>query len=324
MKASTGWLSRKRRREAAYQRGYEDGLAAATASSDPIAYLRHGEQTCVQNVPFGAMWISGKDDPRSFPVYDRPQPGPSIAVRALKPFATDADIYDGEDIDDGEKSFNDNITVGDLRRARTALAALSEQAQDVADSAFQAIANERLRQIGKGYDAAHDDRHVAGEIISATWGASARLWDAQECSVSGDIAGYKKYLIQAAAQIVAEYGRVERAAAPAKQEQDQKPLDLNITKEWFEKRAALEGDHEIGAGRRKLTASIDPTPEELAELHRLAHRIPKGWRLVPEDATDEMISAALKVDWSNEDEAGAAHNVWHAMIAAATRQGRDK
>lgn len=96
--------------------------------------------------------------------------------------------------------------------------ALTAQVQDVADSAFQAIADERLRQIRKGYDAAHDDRHVAGEIISATWGASARLWDAQECAVSGDIAGYKKYLIQAAAQIVAEYGRVERAAAPAKQE----------------------------------------------------------------------------------------------------------
>ncbi len=96
--------------------------------------------------------------------------------------------------------------------------ALSAHAQDVAESAFQAIADERLRQIGKGYDAAHDDRHVAGEIISATWGASARLWDAQECAVSGDIAGYKKYLVQAAAQIVAEYGRVERAAAPAKQE----------------------------------------------------------------------------------------------------------
>jgi hypothetical protein len=59
-------------------------------------------------------------------------PAPSVAVRALKPFATDADIYDGQDIDDGEKSFNDNITVGDLRRARAAYAALSAQVQDVA------------------------------------------------------------------------------------------------------------------------------------------------------------------------------------------------
>lgn len=46
---------------------------------------------------------------------------------ALKPFATDADIYDGQDISDGEKSFNDNVTVGDLRRAR---ALIKEQKKD--------------------------------------------------------------------------------------------------------------------------------------------------------------------------------------------------
>ncbi|MFK3847884.1 hypothetical protein ACI2J5_00090 [Agrobacterium pusense] len=126
-------------------------------------------------------------------------PAPSVAVKALEWI-----------VQHPEES---NASVWDVAKN-----ALSAQVQDVADSAFQAIADERLRQIGKGYDAAHDDRHVAGEIISATWGASARLWDAQECAVSGDIAGYKKYLIQAAAQIVAEYGRVERAAAPAKQE----------------------------------------------------------------------------------------------------------
>ena len=73
---------------------------------------------------------------------------------------------------------------------------------------------------------------------------------------------------------------------------ESKPLDLNITKEWFEKRAALESDHEIGVGRRKLTASIDPTGEELAELHRLAHRIPEGWQLVPIEPTQEMCEAA--------------------------------
>ncbi len=72
MKPSSGWLSRKRRREAAYQRGFEAGQATATVSREPIAYLRHGEKTFVQNVPFGAMWISDKDDPRAFPVYDCP------------------------------------------------------------------------------------------------------------------------------------------------------------------------------------------------------------------------------------------------------------
>jgi hypothetical protein len=36
----------------------------------------------------------------------------------------------------------------------------------------------------------------------------------------------------------------------------------------------------------------------------------------PEDATPEMVAAALKVDWSHEDEEGVVHNVWHAMCAA--------
>lgn len=47
--------------------------------------------------------------------------------------------------------------------------------------------------------------------------------------------------------------------------EESRPLELNITKEWFERRAALEGDHEIGAGFRKLTAPIDPTSAPVAE-----------------------------------------------------------
>ncbi len=42
-----------------------------------------------------------------------------------------------------------------------------------------------------------------------------------------------------------------------------------------------------------------------------------GWWLAPDDATEEMIAAALKVDWSNENEAAAAHNIWHAMRSAS-------
>lgn len=62
-----------------------DQLEAAIRSAEPVAWLRHGEETPVQNVPFGAMWISDKDDPRSFPVYDCPQqPAPSVAVKALE------------------------------------------------------------------------------------------------------------------------------------------------------------------------------------------------------------------------------------------------
>jgi hypothetical protein len=45
-------------------------------------------------------------------------------------------------------------------------------------------------------------------------------------------------------------------------------MKLDITKEWFEKRAAIEGDLDIGAGRR--TSTINLTPEEIAELEQLA------------------------------------------------------
>ncbi|UVV66556.1 hypothetical protein [Brucella anthropi] len=33
------------------------------------------------------------------------------------------------------------------------------------------------------------------------------------------------------------------------------------------------------------------------------------------DATDEMVDAALAVDWDNEDERATVHNIWHAMTA---------
>ncbi|MGV1985647.1 hypothetical protein ACQZ5N_03435 [Agrobacterium sp. 22-221-1] len=52
------------------------------------------------------------------------------------------------------------------------------------------------------------------------------------------------------------------------------------------------------------------------DVHRFG-ALQEGWQLVPEDATDEMVSAALKVDWGNEDEEGVAHDIWHAMVAAA-------
>lgn len=85
------------------------------------------------------------------------------------------------------------------------------------------------------------------------------------------------------------------ASALSAQVQDlaeRKPVDLNITKEWFEKRAALEGDHEIGAGRLKLMAGIDPSSEEGVDLHLLAYTVPEGWQLVPIEPTQEMCEAA--------------------------------
>ncbi|TQN55356.1 DUF551 domain-containing protein [Agrobacterium tumefaciens] len=89
------------------------------------------------------------------------------------------------------------------------------------------------------------------------------------------------------------YAVIKREEAALSKVPVPKPLDLKITQDWFEKRAALEADHEIGAGSRKLTACIDPTPDELAELFKIAHRIPDGWQLVPVAA----LSAADPVAW---------------------------
>lgn len=78
----------KRRRAATYRRGYEDGVAARNdvpTDAQPVAWLRHGEETFVQNIPFGAMWISNKDDPRAFPVFERAQqPAPFDAARDIE------------------------------------------------------------------------------------------------------------------------------------------------------------------------------------------------------------------------------------------------
>lgn len=48
-------------------------------------------------------------------------------------------------------------------------------------------------------------------------------------------------------------------------------MKLDITKEWFEKRAAAEGDHEIGAGGNRKTMTLNLTEEEIAELERLVN-----------------------------------------------------
>lgn len=91
--------------------------------------------------------------------------------------------------------------------------------QPIADTqmtgALAAIAAERHRQIGKGYDAAHDDSHIGGEIVLSEWGARARIEAAINAGRSGDVAAYKELLTEAAAQCAAEIERVERAEGKA-------------------------------------------------------------------------------------------------------------
>ncbi|MCB5203260.1 hypothetical protein LH464_12345 [Neorhizobium sp. T786] len=59
--------------------GWQVAIAAAIEAPptpdlhvEPVAYLRHGEEAPVRQVPWGAMWISDKDDPRAFPVFATP------------------------------------------------------------------------------------------------------------------------------------------------------------------------------------------------------------------------------------------------------------
>lgn len=278
---------RQRRREATYRRGYEDGVAAATSSCDPVAYLRHGEQTFVQNVPFGAMWISDRDDPRSFPVYDRPQlPAPSVAVKALEWEAREDGSHCGTSAIGRYHVFPGTGFSYDLcgpvggrlsthKRLSEAKAAaqadyearirsaLSAQAQDLA---VEDVFSEVRRQVEvEGWSADHDDAHDKGEMAGAaacyalegvTYTAPdhypprkkyAAVVDARNSIPEkerettreaiklalGEPAAPRNWpwhaswwkptttrrnLVKAAALLISEIKRLDRAAAPAKQE----------------------------------------------------------------------------------------------------------
>jgi len=46
-------------------------------------------------------------------------------------------------------------------------------------------------------------------------------------------------------------------------------MKMPIDKEWFEKRATAEGDHEIGVGGNRKTMTLNLTDEEIAQLQKL-------------------------------------------------------
>lgn len=43
---------------------------------------------------------------------------------------------------------------------------------------------------------------------------------------------------------------------------------------------------------------------------------PEGWVLVPKEPTNAMLSATYAVNFGNEDEIAAVHNIWNAMLAS--------
>lgn len=81
--------------------------------------------------------------------------------------------------------------------------------------AVRDVLAERRRQISLGYTPAHDDAHSDGEIISADWGALARLsgqaFEARR--VDRDMRAYRRLLVEGAAMVLAEIERVDRETA---------------------------------------------------------------------------------------------------------------
>lgn len=85
---------------------------------------------------------------------------------------------------------------------------------------YHEIAAERQRQIAKGYDAAHDDDHRLGQIASAAaahalmaspWLVLAKdVYPWTPDGLSADTAP-REHLVMAAAMLVAEIERLDRA-----------------------------------------------------------------------------------------------------------------
>lgn len=87
------------------------------------------------------------------------------------------------------------------------------------------IAAERGRQIAKGYDAAHDDQHTDGELATAAGLIALGDYDLITDDGPGDVLAAvvldkhadirERRLIIAAALLVAEVERLDRASTPA-------------------------------------------------------------------------------------------------------------
>jgi len=81
-------------------------------------------------------------------------------------------------------------------------------------SVIRQIAMERTRQLSKGYDAAHDDKHIFGEIAIAAASFAAnepKLYPWGRFPVHKR--GRRERLIKAAALLVAEIERCDRSAS---------------------------------------------------------------------------------------------------------------
>ena len=80
-----------------------------------------------------------------------------------------------------------------------------------ADGVCISLLARRAAQIRGGYDAAHDDEHRDGAIVTnAEWGVTARLRKAADCESTDDPVR-REHLVVAASLLVAEIERIDRA-----------------------------------------------------------------------------------------------------------------
>ena len=80
-----------------------------------------------------------------------------------------------------------------------------------ADGVCISLLARRATQIDRGYDAAHDDEHWDGAIVTnAEWGVTARLRKAAACD-NANAPARREELVVAASLLVAEIERIDRA-----------------------------------------------------------------------------------------------------------------
>lgn len=86
--------------------------ALRSANTAPVAWLRPGEYLPIQNCPFGAIWISDKDDPRAFPVYGAPRTdgtplfGPYAYLNGPRALPEDSWSIEDDPIENNEEYFS--------------------------------------------------------------------------------------------------------------------------------------------------------------------------------------------------------------------------
>ncbi len=96
-------------------------------------------------------------------------------------------------------------------------------------------------------------------------------------------------------------------------------------KELTKERDALRSDLEaVGAGGVQSLSPKKPAQTQhqqaVAAINSVAQKPGEtmvSWKLVPVDATEEMVRATDCVNFANADTDGTMHDVWRAMIAAA-------